>query len=531
MIDVAQDFDLAVLDQIWDGIGTKEFNPDQPRDEQGRFASGGAGGGSGIDSLVAGWSTGNNWGDLQHAARAVIAGTSSDGYICNDCEGDDKERYKAAQSLLSAINDGPEVGKPLYRGLTSGGDFKVGDTFSESLTSWTGKKELAAEFAAGKYNPRAPWEHGSAAVLHVATSDNSKGIDVSSKLPADASDTHKSADEWLTSGRYEVVSVSESGGVKEVAVKRIGNAVKQDIKKEFNPDQPRDEHGRWTSGGDSGNSGEDSTSEQPKADDGGGNAQLTKPSAAYTPINPDGKSTEEKYKDASGWTQERQQLHKAIVAKHASGAVKSDNPTVHLTGGGPASGKSTIVHKGLADLPEHPVHIDVDGIKADIPEYQEMVAAGDTKAAAFVHEESSAVSKDLLRHATSNGFDAVLDSTGDSSYEKLAGKIAEMRAAGHRVVGHYVTVDTEVAVERANARAAKTGRFVPESVIRETHAAVSRVLPRAMEMNLFDEVTLWDNNLQEPRKVASASGGTMTIHDNLLWEAFVAKGPHGSPDW
>ena len=99
-----------------------------------------------------------------------------------------------------------------------------------------------------------------------------------------------------------------------------------------------------------------------------------------------------------------------------------------------------------------------------------------------------------------------------------------MKAKGQRVIAHYVTVDTEVAVQRNIARAAKTGRKVPNKYVRKVHSNVSKVVPQAIDEKLFDEVTLWDTNTEgKVIKVMSQIDGKTTIHDNELWIRFKNK--------
>ena len=123
------------------------------------------------------------------------------------------------------------------------------------------------------------------------------------------------------------------------------------------------------------------------------------------------------------------------------------------------------------------------------------------------------------------GYNTLLDGTGDSSIEKLDGKVSNMRDAGQKVVAHYVTVPTDVAVSRSNLRAKKSGRAVPESVIRSTHKNVSAVVPKAIERGLFDEFDLWDNSGSSAVHVATGRGrGNLQVLDQPRWDSFVAKG-------
>jgi predicted ABC-type ATPase len=109
---------------------------------------------------------------------------------------------------------------------------------------------------------------------------------------------------------------------------------------------------------------------------------------------------------------------------------------------------------------------------------------------------------------------------------KLTSKIKAFRDAGYSVNGAYVSLPTDLAVKLAHLRGEKTGRFVPETVLRETHAAVSQTLPKAMRAGLFDRVTLHDTTIEgHPVLVASSNrSGKIKIHNKVLWQAFLQKG-------
>jgi HK97 family phage portal protein len=268
----------------------------------------------------------------------------------------------------------------------------------------------------------------------------------------------------------------------------------------YRDDQPRDEHGRWTSGGDMG-LGE---------------------STNYPPHNPRGKDTREMFKRADGtYTPERAALHEQILNEYLAGHAPQAHPEATFLGGGPASGKSHIA--GTLIGPTDAVHVDVDMIRGHLPEYQEGVRNGDRGASARVHEEASDVGRMLIDRAVTARNNVLVDGTGDSSIESLTSKVQRLSDAGHVVNATYVTVDTNEAVRRAEERGAKTGRFVPETFIRDTHAAVSRVLPQAVAHGLFHTLNVYDTS-NGVTKIASAEGNKLTIHDHEAWSRFIAKG-------
>lgn len=232
-----------------------------------------------------------------------------------------------------------------------------------------------------------------------------------------------------------------------------------------------------------------------------------------------------------GWNDDRVKKHSEIEAEILNGVTPVPNgqrPIGYVLGGGPASGKSSIIKNGFVKLPESIAKIDSDHIKSLLPDYAEMVATGDVeqvgKAAAFNHEESSYLSKKIVKQSIESRFNTLLDGTGNGSYHSLKNKVNAMRANGMQVVGQYVTVDTEEAVRRSNARAEKTGRKVPESVIRKTHEGVSAVLPRAAQEGIFDEWQLWDTDGGgDPRLVAEGKKKEGRIANPELWGRFLKK--------
>ena len=304
------------------------------------------------------------------------------------------------------------------------------------------------------------------------------------------------------------------------------------------PDQPRDEGGRWTSGG--GGSGSGGSSGGSGGSGGGsGGATMTPEAAAsareshrearkvsdYTPANPDAVETNQRFKTSDGsYTPARAAMHDEVVGDALAGVPKSDNPTLYMMGGGPAAGKSSIISSGAVEHPAAHVMANPDTFKEDIPEYRAGLASGNLDAAAQAHEESSDLNVRAMQAAADGGHDTVWDGTGDSSIEKLQEKVETFKAKGFQIQADYVTCDTDAAVARATARAAKTGRQVPEKDIRDTHAKVSKIWPEAVRRGLFDRSDLYDTNAGgKPVRIASAKGTSLTIHNQAAYDRFLAK--------
>ena len=227
------------------------------------------------------------------------------------------------------------------------------------------------------------------------------------------------------------------------------------------------------------------------------------------------------------FTPERQKLHDDFVRAALKDIPVSDDPTYFMLGGGTAAGKSTMLRNKAVTVPDKTKRVtaDADEAKKALPEYVRMLARDDEDAAAFAHEESSYLTKRVVRAAFENGFDVVLDGTGDGSPMSLLGKIDEARSRGYKVKGFYATIPTEVAVERNSIRAVTDGpdkgRKVPDDYVREIHRDVSRVFRVAV--NNMDSVSLYDNTVGS-KLIFEASDGRMVFVDQDAYQAFLEKG-------
>ena len=221
------------------------------------------------------------------------------------------------------------------------------------------------------------------------------------------------------------------------------------------------------------------------------------------------------------FTPERKALHDKIISDNLRPYRRSENPTYTMLGGGPASGKTTNLGRMAGDGSRTVAKIDPDEIKGLLPEYRAMVRAGDDRAAAFVHEESSYIAKRMQQAAFERRVSILLDGTGDGEPGGLLAKITAARASGYQVRGYYATITVDEALLRAGLRAKRTGRKVPEEKIRFTHAKVSEAFPTAS--GNMDEVFLYDTMETTPRLIAVGRGGTIEVLDRAGYEAFLNK--------
>ena len=222
----------------------------------------------------------------------------------------------------------------------------------------------------------------------------------------------------------------------------------------------------------------------------------------------------------------RLELHNNIVGDYLSeGSTKTG--TSYFMGGAPATGKSSILETGVVKLPKNILVVDPDRIKATIPEYNEMVRRGENLAAHKVHEESSILSKDIIKNGLKKGYDLHVDAVGDGKYQSIVDKVEQQRAAGKAVEANYVYVNVEESVKRAKARAIKSGREVPENYIREMHYEISNLVPQLAKNGVFDKLKLWDNNVkfgEKPILIFEQNGANIVVHDKNRYKKFLKQG-------
>lgn len=220
--------------------------------------------------------------------------------------------------------------------------------------------------------------------------------------------------------------------------------------------------------------------------------------------------------DNGEWTEEREALHSKIIDNTFRGVKKANGkPVTTFMGGGPASGKSYVVENEAENLnmpgKDERILVDPDACKKPMPEY-------DPDHPSPVHEESSALAKRITKIAQENGYNVLVDGTGDGSVEKMRKKIKEAKEAGHTVNGVYVFKPIEDAIIANAARE----RSVKDGLLIHTHKEISKILPEIAKD--FDDVKLYANMKkgEPPVLIASGGGGKgLTIHNQELYQMFL----------
>lgn len=239
------------------------------------------------------------------------------------------------------------------------------------------------------------------------------------------------------------------------------------------------------------------------------------------------------YSDGNGKiTPKREKLHDEIVNEIFKGKKKlgpDDERVFTMLGGGSGAGKSTVLKSGMVSMiPDEKscTTIDADEIKKMLPEYKKMQESDPDNAANFVHTESSALSERAMEAGLCSDYNCTLDGTGDGGLDDVLSKIEYAHSRGYKANAVYATCPTEEAIKRAQERARETKRNVHPDYIERVHAAVSWIVPQVAAE--FDNFELYDTSGPKgtpPKLIASCKRGEeMQIHNKDLYDAFVKKG-------
>jgi predicted ABC-type ATPase len=313
--------------------------------------------------------------------------------------------------------------------------------------------------------------------------------------------------------------------------------------KKYDPDQPRDAGGKWTSGGGGGGetaAGEDQFSEAVPTYEVSSKGELIdytpEPAGSATELfnrtyNPHytaddlvqlsgagdkiaaaeaklavaGPPTQEQFRDADGtYTPDRQAVHEQMLAKTfepdaitAATPAAGEQPTFYVLGGRGGAGKSW-----FSKSPDSPfdtsktIYVNTDDYKEALPEYEGWNAA-------LVHEESSDIAESAHEIASRAGLNVTFDATLKSS-GTITRLIDKYEKAGYRIEGYFMHTAPQVSTMRALGRfvhGGETGRYVlPQYVLGST--GNEKVFDSLAAH--FAKYAVYDNN---------SSGGPKLVHE------------------
>jgi len=201
-----------------------------------------------------------------------------------------------------------------------------------------------------------------------------------------------------------------------------------------------------------------------------------------------GKDTEGLNSTNGVYTEEREQnVHKKIYQSYdkAIQKAKSSNPDVVFMAGIPGSGKTYSTKKifeyskdGKTAVSKENgrtyVIINTDDIKKDLPEYN----GGD--GASLVHEESSTLSKRVMRLAIKKNANVIFDGTLSNAKSSLS-KVTYFEQAGYTTQAIYVDAPVEDAIFSAAKRYKDSGRYAHYHMIAEAEPSVRNTMNKLKE--------------------------------------------------
>lgn len=246
-----------------------------------------------------------------------------------------------------------------------------------------------------------------------------------------------------------------------------------------------------------------------------------------------GESTEDHYrsKETGLWDHARSQMHDQVIDGMVEGKVPPTDraPEAYVLGGGTASGKTTMSRSILGDDP-NTLRVDPDEMKTKIPEYEQLKKDDPQNAAFRVHDESSYLTKSLMAEAIARGLDLTYDAT--TSGKGSIAMVKTLMDQGYKVHIMFADVPLDVARQRADLRAREStdpmnkGRFVPDSVISESHQRAAQNFFTLKDMPGISSVRMYDNSGKpgEERMVFSKrEGGEGKIHDTKFFDRYKTK--------
>jgi predicted ABC-type ATPase len=215
--------------------------------------------------------------------------------------------------------------------------------------------------------------------------------------------------------------------------------------------------------------------------------------------------TKDKHTNDGKYTAERGALHRTIMqhfldradyegTDDVGPATPQKEKRALFMAGGPASGKTVLAKSGLIDVPKNAVSIDPDAIMSMLPEVKALYEhKGEREVGNVGHEEAADIAKMLHAEATKRGLNMVIDGSGDSQPGKFVSKLKKSHDDGYNVDVAYADVPTKLALERSKSRGEKTGRYVPDDLLKSMHAGASErfdevkgIMPQLHSLGVYD---------------------------------------------
>lgn len=189
---------------------------------------------------------------------------------------------------------------------------------------------------------------------------------------------------------------------------------------------------------------------------------------------------------------------------------------------------STLQERGLFPMDEL-LHVDPDMIKAELPEMAGYLQKDPINAATKVHRESTQMADVLLEHALGQRLPTLVDgSLKDVDYYKSLMTRIKREFPEYQLAILHVTASPEIIRSRAQSRAEKTGRAIPEELLEDSIAQVPKSV-EALSKYVDVAYTIANEDDQPIELVRKRSGGNTDIqkdpnhkakNEELTWKSF-----------
>ncbi len=163
-----------------------------------------------------------------------------------------------------------------------------------------------------------------------------------------------------------------------------------------------------------------------------------------------------------------------------------------ITGGLAGAGKSTALDKKIYN---NKVKVDPDEIKFILGKMRGTDLEDINKNPMKYHNESSLLSKHLLREAIREGKDVVLDSTM-KGYSTMLDTIKIAKSGGYKVDGQFVHISVEEGKKRNRLRGEKGGRALTDDIYEKLYGNYQPHQTFFKIRNGFDTYKMYDNSVK-----------------------------------
>ena len=182
---------------------------------------------------------------------------------------------------------------------------------------------------------------------------------------------------------------------------------------------------------------------------------------------------------------------------------KARNCAYWRTGiGGKSTARDAYLRK-IGRSEEEYITLDPDFILTSLQSYRTAQRAGAEPPDCY--PVAYAINDRNLEYALANNTSIIFDGTG-RNFDWTARELIERMLVSNGYIVHLciVTLDVDIALARATERARRTGRVVPESVIRKIHTEVNRNIPLYRSMKAPARIAVVDNSGKTPRFVCDS---------------------------